>query len=52
MLNLDKENTEIAVIEIGANHLGDIRKKCELVQPTHGAITNIGRAHVGEFGGL
>ncbi|MBE0660839.1 MAG: UDP-N-acetylmuramoyl-tripeptide--D-alanyl-D-alanine ligase [Bacteroidales bacterium] len=40
----------IAVIEIGANHVGEIKKLCELVLPTYGLITNIGRAHLEGFG--
>ncbi|TAL58009.1 MAG: UDP-N-acetylmuramoyl-tripeptide--D-alanyl-D-alanine ligase [Bacteroidetes bacterium] len=41
---------EIAIIEIGANHLGEIAMLCEMAQPDYGIITNIGKAHVGEFG--
>jgi UDP-N-acetylmuramoyl-tripeptide--D-alanyl-D-alanine ligase len=43
---------EIAVVEMGANHLGEISRLCEISDPTHGFITNIGRAHVGMFGGF
>lgn len=44
-------DTEIAVVEMGANHLGEIARYCEIAKPTHGIITNLGTAHVGEFGG-
>jgi UDP-N-acetylmuramoyl-tripeptide--D-alanyl-D-alanine ligase len=44
--------TEIAVIEMGANHVGEIGELCEIAMPTHGLITNIGKAHIGEFGGM
>lgn len=44
------ENHEIAVIEMGANKPGDIRELCEIVQPTHGIITNVGKAHLEGFG--
>jgi UDP-N-acetylmuramoyl-tripeptide--D-alanyl-D-alanine ligase len=43
---------EIAVIEMGANHIGEIADLCTISQPTHGLITNIGRAHTGLFGGF
>lgn len=46
-----KPEHEIAVIEMGANHLGEIAMLSELANPTHGLITNIGRAHIGLFGG-
>ena len=42
---------EIGVIEMGANHLGEIALLCGIANPTHGFITNIGRAHIGTFGG-
>ncbi len=45
------ENCGIAVIEMGANHQGEIAFLCSIAQPTHGIITNIGRAHLGGFGG-
>jgi UDP-N-acetylmuramoyl-tripeptide--D-alanyl-D-alanine ligase len=43
--------TEIAIIEMGANHQGEIAQLCKLAEPTHGLITNIGKAHLGGFGG-
>jgi UDP-N-acetylmuramoyl-tripeptide--D-alanyl-D-alanine ligase len=43
---------EMAVVEMGANHLGEIALLCSIANPTHGFITNIGRAHVGTFGGF
>ncbi len=42
---------EMAVIEMGANHVGEIATLCSIANPTHGFITNIGRAHIGTFGG-
>jgi UDP-N-acetylmuramoyl-tripeptide--D-alanyl-D-alanine ligase len=44
-------DAEIAVIEMGANHLHEIEGYCKYAQPTHGLITNIGKAHLGGFGG-
>jgi UDP-N-acetylmuramoyl-tripeptide--D-alanyl-D-alanine ligase len=46
------DTTEIAVIELGANHIGEIRFLCSLTRPTHGLITNIGKAHLEGFGSL
>jgi UDP-N-acetylmuramoyl-tripeptide--D-alanyl-D-alanine ligase len=43
---------EIAIIEMGANHVGDIAQLCRFAQPTHGLITNIGHAHTEGFGGF
>ncbi|WP_343747631.1 UDP-N-acetylmuramoyl-tripeptide--D-alanyl-D-alanine ligase [Fluviicola sp.] len=43
---------EIAVIEMGANKPGDIRELVEIALPTHGIITNIGRAHLEGFKSL
>ncbi|MDP4916028.1 MAG: UDP-N-acetylmuramoyl-tripeptide--D-alanyl-D-alanine ligase [Saprospiraceae bacterium] len=45
-------NTEIAVIEMGANHQGEINDLCHIAEPTHGLITNIGKAHLEGFGGV
>ncbi len=44
--------TEIAIIEMGANHIGEIDALCQIAQPTHGIITNIGKAHLEGFGGV
>ncbi len=43
---------EIAVIEMGANKQGDIHELVHIAQPTHGLITNIGKAHLEGFGGI
>jgi len=43
---------EIAIIEMGANHVGEIANLCAMAKPTHGLITNIGRAHTETFGGI
>jgi UDP-N-acetylmuramoyl-tripeptide--D-alanyl-D-alanine ligase len=43
---------EIAVIEMGANHVGEIAMLSSITNPTHGFITNIGKAHIGTFGGF
>jgi UDP-N-acetylmuramoyl-tripeptide--D-alanyl-D-alanine ligase len=46
-----EKNTEIAVIEMGANHQKEIESYCKYVEPTHGIITNCGKAHLEGFGG-
>jgi UDP-N-acetylmuramoyl-tripeptide--D-alanyl-D-alanine ligase len=43
---------EMAVIEMGANHRNEIALLCSIAEPTHGLITNIGKAHLEGFGGL
>ena len=45
-----KRDTQIAVIEMGANHCGEIAYLCKMAKPTHGLITNIGHAHIEGFG--
>jgi len=51
VLSIDS-SVEIAVIEMGANHVGEIAFLCSISNPTHGFITNIGKAHIGTFGGF
>ncbi|MGB0521751.1 MAG: UDP-N-acetylmuramoyl-tripeptide--D-alanyl-D-alanine ligase [Flammeovirgaceae bacterium] len=43
-------NTELAIIEMGDNQLGDVTELCEIAHPTHGLITNIGKDHIEGFG--
>jgi UDP-N-acetylmuramoyl-tripeptide--D-alanyl-D-alanine ligase len=45
-----KTDTAIAVIEMGANHLKEIESYCKIALPTHGIITNCGKAHLEGFG--
>lgn len=45
-----KQDAEIAVIEMGANHIGEIASYCRYALPTHGLITNCGKAHLEGFG--
>ena len=44
------DNYDIAVVEMGASHPGDIKTLVETVEPTSGLITNVGRAHLLGFG--
>jgi len=41
---------EIAIVEMGANHINEIAALCSIALPTHGLITNIGKAHLEGFG--
>ena len=43
-------DTEIAVVEMGANHPGEIDFLCKIADPDYGLITNIGKAHLEGFG--
>lgn len=51
VLSIDN-SVEIAIIEMGANKQGDIKELVEICEPTHGFITNIGKAHLEGFGGI
>ncbi|RNI25967.1 UDP-N-acetylmuramoyl-tripeptide--D-alanyl-D-alanine ligase [Rufibacter latericius] len=51
LLSIQPEH-ELAIIEMGANHPGDIAELCSYALPTHGLITNIGKAHLEGFGSL
>ncbi len=51
LLSIDT-SVELAIIEMGANHLGEIASLSSFANPTHGLITNIGKAHIGTFGGF
>lgn len=50
VLSIDPTVT-LAIVEMGANHIGEIALLCKIANPTHGLITNIGKAHIGTFGG-
>jgi UDP-N-acetylmuramoyl-tripeptide--D-alanyl-D-alanine ligase len=50
LLRLRAEEHNFAIIEMGANHRGEIAAYCEWAAPTHGLITNIGKAHLEGFG--
>ena len=51
ILSIDSSH-EAAVIEMGANHQKEIELLCTISQPTHGLITNVGKAHLEGFGGI
>ncbi len=50
LLNITKEH-DIAIVEMGANHQGEIAMLCKIAEPDFGMITNIGKAHLEGFGG-
>lgn len=43
---------EMAIIEMGANHVGEIAELCKIAQPNYGIITNIGKSHLEGFGSI
>jgi UDP-N-acetylmuramoyl-tripeptide--D-alanyl-D-alanine ligase len=45
-------NTEVLIIEMGANHPGEIAFLCDIARPDYGLITNVGKAHLEGFGSL
>ena len=47
-----KPETEMAVVEMGANHLGEIAFLCDIAEPDFGYITNFGKAHLEGFGSV
>lgn len=47
-----KEDTEIGIVEMGANHPGEIALLASIAQPDAGLITNFGKAHLEGFGSL
>lgn len=42
--------TELGIVEMGANHSGEIKVLCEIAEPNYGLITNVGKAHLEGFG--
>lgn len=49
---LAMKDAEIAIIEMGANHKGEIKELCKIADPDYGLITNIGKAHLKGFGSI
>ena len=49
LLQLTREH-EIAIVEMGASHPGDIKELVEVAEPNYGLITNVGKAHLQGFG--
>ena len=49
LLQMD-ESVDIGIVEMGANHIGEIAKLCQISAPNYGYITNFGKAHLEGFG--
>lgn len=49
LLSMDT-STELGIVEMGANHPGEIKTLCDIAEPDYGIITNIGYAHLEGFG--
>lgn len=52
LLRIDPAHCQLAVVEMGANHQREIDQLCRICEPTHGLITNVGKAHLEGFGGV
>ncbi len=51
LLEMDAQ-TEIGIVEMGANHIGEIKMLSEIAEPDYGYITNFGKAHLEGFGSI
>ncbi len=51
LLGMNKE-TKLGIVEMGANHLGEIKMLSEIAEPDYGYITNFGKAHLEGFGSI
>lgn len=51
LLSFDKE-TQVGIVEMGANHQKEIEFLCSIAEPNYGYITNFGKAHLDGFGGF
>ena len=51
LLELNDEH-EVAIVEMGANHQGENYALCDITEPTHGLVTNMGKDHLEGFGGF
>ncbi|MBK3518419.1 UDP-N-acetylmuramoyl-tripeptide--D-alanyl-D-alanine ligase [Carboxylicivirga marina] len=49
LLSMDK-SIELGIVEMGANHIGEIELLCNIAEPDYGMITNVGKAHLEGFG--
>ncbi|MCU4155003.1 UDP-N-acetylmuramoyl-tripeptide--D-alanyl-D-alanine ligase [Carboxylicivirga sp. A043] len=49
LLSMDT-SIELGIVEMGANHIGEIELLCKIAEPDYGMITNVGKAHLEGFG--
>ncbi|MCT4586571.1 MAG: UDP-N-acetylmuramoyl-tripeptide--D-alanyl-D-alanine ligase [Carboxylicivirga sp.] len=49
ILQMD-QSIELGIVEMGANHVGEIKDLCKIAEPNYGLITNVGKAHLEGFG--
>jgi UDP-N-acetylmuramoyl-tripeptide--D-alanyl-D-alanine ligase len=49
ILSMD-QSIELGIVEMGANHIGEIELLCKITEPNYGIITNVGKAHLEGFG--
>jgi UDP-N-acetylmuramoyl-tripeptide--D-alanyl-D-alanine ligase len=52
LLNINANDIQIAIVEMGANHIDEIKELCLIAEPDHAIITNIGKAHLEGFGSM
>ncbi|MDR1180978.1 MAG: UDP-N-acetylmuramoyl-tripeptide--D-alanyl-D-alanine ligase [Bacteroidales bacterium] len=52
LLNIKAKDAQIAIVEMGASHIDEIKELCQLAEPNYGIITNIGKAHLEGFGSI
>jgi UDP-N-acetylmuramoyl-tripeptide--D-alanyl-D-alanine ligase len=52
LLSINEKDVQIAIVEMGANHVDEIKELCQIAEPNYGIITNIGKAHLEGFGSI
>ena len=52
LLSVNEQDAQFVVVEMGANHIGEIDDLCKIAEPDYGIITSIGKAHLEGFGSV
>jgi UDP-N-acetylmuramoyl-tripeptide--D-alanyl-D-alanine ligase len=52
LLSIKAKDAQIAIVEMGASHIDEIKELCKIAEPNYGIITNIGKAHLEGFGSI